>query len=291
MKQDTQHQESNRLPRRMTLKDYLVSGEHFELVYLENQRCYQTQPQPDSNDLPSYYKSEDYISHTKAWRNPFELIYHWIRRISHNRKYRLIKKLGTSGNTLLDFGCGTGSFLKYMHDRNWDCYGMEPDQDARAIAEAQIGRSISKNWQSIPGSMQFDIITLWHVLEHLPDPHAMLREFHQRLKPGGYLILALPNFQSYDAQYYKEIWAAFDVPRHLWHFSKQSIDILAQQTNFELRDIHPLKWDAYYVSMLSEKYKNNHGYWWAGFLTGWRSNRKAKASGEYSSLIYVLKKA
>lgn len=276
----------------LTLKDHSVSKEGFQLLHNKELDMLETYPQPKGEKLSEYYQSEDYISHTDTKRNLLELAYHKVREISLKRKLKLINSFQSESKTLLDIGCGTGDFLETALKANWKITGIEPNDNARQIANSKTNNSIfeSSELQKIkPHS--FDVITLWHVLEHLPDLEMHCTLFKSLLKPNGTLLIAVPNFRSYDADHYKSYWAAFDVPRHLWHFSKISIERLFKKEKMTLVKTLPMKFDAYYVCLLSEKYKSGFMNPVKAFWVGWQSNRKAKRSKEYSSHIYVLKNA
>jgi 2-polyprenyl-3-methyl-5-hydroxy-6-metoxy-1,4-benzoquinol methylase len=274
------------------VKDHSVSGEEFKLIFNEEYGYLETSPQPALENLSSYYESEDYISHTNTRRNLFEKVYHAVRNISLKRKLKLINSFQSEQKTLLDVGCGTGAFLKTAKDKGWDVCGIEPNEKARSIAIETCGDSIFDSDKLETFKPQsFDVITLWHVLEHLPNLEAQVSVFKKLLKPNGTLIIAVPNFKSYDAIYYKNFWAAYDVPRHLWHFSKNSISKLFNKENMKVVKTLPMVFDAFYVSLLSEKYKRKSMTPIFAFYIGFFSNLKAKRSGEYSSLIYVIKNA
>ncbi len=195
------------------------------------------------------------------------------------------------GKELLDIGCGTGDFLKVARENNWVVSGVEPDVNARKIANEKTGDSVQDISALLEFSDQgFDVITLWHVLEHLPKLEDHIRVFQKLLKPNGKLIIAVPNYKSYDALYYQNFWAAYDVPRHLWHFSQSGMSDLFNKFGFKLSARHPMKFDSFYVSLLSEKYKNGFMNPFMAFWVGLRSNLKAKSSMEYSSLIYCFEK-
>ncbi|PWK20555.1 class I SAM-dependent methyltransferase [Xanthomarina spongicola] len=274
----------------LEVKDYSVSGEEFQLLHNLELDMLETFPQPKEDKLPDYYKTEDYISHTDSKRNLFEKVYHLVRSISLKRKLNLINSFNSTEKNLLDVGCGTGDFLKIALNNNWNVSGIEPNPDARKIANSKTNNSVFEIDQLLkfkPNS--FDVITLWHVLEHLPNLDNHLSVFKQLLKANGTLIIAVPNFKSFDALYYKNFWAAFDVPRHLWHFSQQSISKLVSKKEMKVTKTLPMTFDSFYVSMLSEKYKKGSLNIFNAFRVGLLSNLKAKRSGEYSSLIYVIK--
>ncbi|PTX60478.1 methyltransferase family protein [Kordia periserrulae] len=273
-----------------SVKDYSVSGEEFQLVFDAVLELYKTEPQPSLEKLGSYYESEDYISHTDAKRNLFEKIYHWVRSYMLSKKIKLVEQHTKSDTKkLLDIGCGTGDFLAIAKKRHWEIAGVEPDAQARKIASKKTATKIETNeyLSQIPNE-SFDAITMWHVLEHVPNLSEQIQTLKRLLKPNGTIFIAVPNFKSHDAKHYKEFWAAYDVPRHLWHFSQTSIKKLFQKENMKVVKILPMKFDAYYVSLLSEKHKNGKMNPIKGFYRGFLSNLKAKSSSEYSSLIYVI---
>ena len=276
----------------LEVKDHSVSGEIFQLVYNKEYDILETFPQLSPDKLSEYYKSENYISHTDSRRNVFERVYHLVRRYSLKQKLKLIEKHSHSGKTLLDVGCGTGDFLKTALNAGWEVQGVEPNERARAIANRKTNNKVDT-----PGALDnfqdasFDVITLWHVLEHLPNLEQQIKMLSRLLKRDGILIIAVPNFKSYDAKHYKTFWAAYDVPRHLWHFSKDSIKKLFSDIGMTLYQIKPMLFDSFYVSLLSEKYKSGKIKPLKGFYRGLVSNLKAIRSGEWSSLIYLLKKS
>lgn len=281
----------NNKPTYLTTKDFSVSGEEFQLLYNEALDMLETFPQPKPEELYKYYKSEDYISHTDAKRNLFEKAYHFVRAISLKRKLRLINLFKTKEKTLLDVGCGTGDFLETAKNNNWEVVGVEPNKQARAIANAKTNNAVFdiQHLETLKAN-SFDVITLWHVFEHLPDLEFHIKRFRQLLKPNGTLVIAVPNFKSYDAQHYKKYWAAYDVPRHLWHFSKKSIQLLFKKHNFKLVNTKPMLFDAYYVCLLSEKHKTGKMNLLKAFWVATCSNFIARRSKEFSSHIYILKK-
>ncbi|MCT4628583.1 class I SAM-dependent methyltransferase [Winogradskyella sp.] len=280
----------NKKPTYLTVKDHSVSGEDFQLLYSEVLDMLETFPQPKAENLSEYYKSEDYISHTDTKRNLLEKVYHIVRTISLKRKLKLINSFQSESKTLLDIGCGTGDFLATAQNDNWKITGIEPNKNARQIANSKTSNSVFEiEYLETLEENSFDVITLWHVLEHLPELELHIKLLKHLLKPNGTLVIAVPNFKSYDAKHYKNFWAAYDVPRHLWHFSKTSIAELFKKENIKLITTLPMVFDAYYVSLLSEKYKSGWMNPFKAFWVGMRSNLKAKRSKEYSSHIYVLK--
>lgn len=269
----------------LKIKDYSVSKEEFDLIYDEKLDKYATLPVPEN--LDQYYLSEDYISHTDSEKGLFEKAYHFIKRFMLKKKLQLISSRVAQG-ALLDIGAGTGDFLKQAKNEGWKVTGIEPSPDARRKA-SEKGIDLFQNIDSV-STQKFDAITMWHVLEHVPDLQYQIEWLKNHLNENGVLFVAVPNFNSLDAKHYKNFWAAWDVPRHLHHFSTKSIKILFEAHGFILEETKPLIFDSFYVSLLSEKYKASSFFQpWSAFLTGLRSNWSARRSGEYSSLIYVLK--
>ncbi len=275
----------------LTCKDYTVSREDFTIVICENCGFRFTNPRPDNEVLGNYYKSEDYISHSDTKKGIISQLYHAVRNYTLKKKIQLVARHVSRG-TILDYGCGTGMFLKVCQDNGWRSFGMEPDEGARKIG-TDMGLAVFSDKIKLSeniNSQKFDAITLWHVLEHVTDLDATLDFFNAKLNDKGVLIIAVPNHTSFDAKYYKEFWAAYDVPRHLYHFHPQTIEMLLGRFDFKLTEMHPMKFDSFYVSMLSEKYKTGSIKYLNAFICGLRSNLKAKNAGGYSSVIYVFKK-
>ncbi|MEO4007257.1 class I SAM-dependent methyltransferase [Flavobacterium sp. CAU 1735] len=269
------------------VKDHSVSKENFELLLDEELQLLKTAPQPSLEKLPSYYESDDYISHTDGKRSLFEKVYHLIKRKAIRDKVKLISSFQPERGALLDIGAGTGDFLLEAQSQGWNAIGIEPSEKAKGIA---IGKGIqfSDTLEQLE-NQSFDVITMWHVLEHVPDLENQIATLKRLLKPTGTIIIAVPNYKSYDANYYGAFWAAYDVPRHLWHFSKTSIEKLFGREHIQLVKIKPMLFDSFYVSLLSEKYKNGKMNFLKGFWIGLRSNIAAKQNFEYSSHIYILK--
>ncbi|MEN9322770.1 MAG: hypothetical protein RL699_550 [Bacteroidota bacterium] len=269
------------------VEDHTVSHQKFDLHYDVRLDLLHTRPQPPLDELGAYYESEDYISHTDAKRSLFEKAYHWVKKRALNQKIQLLEKYQPNKGTLLDMGCGTGDFLQVAHQAGWLVQGIEPNEKARQIAASKGVTFITGTPEA--ADHQYDAITLWHVLEHLPNLEEQIKELKRLLKPNGTLVIAVPNYKSFDAEYYKQFWAAYDVPRHLWHFSKTSIQRLAEQEGMEVIAIRPMKFDSFYVSLLSEKYKTGKMNYLKAFLVGLYSNWKGSQTMEYSSHIYVIK--
>jgi 2-polyprenyl-3-methyl-5-hydroxy-6-metoxy-1,4-benzoquinol methylase len=271
----------------LTVKDYSVSKETFDLYYDETLDMLITHPQPSLENLGKYYESEDYISHTDNKRSLFEKLYHFIKNIALKNKLNLINSLQPNKGRILDIGAGTGDFLSVAKNDGWQTIGVEPSDRAKAIAKSK-GVSFVEETSELENH-SFDLISMWHVLEHVPDLDKQIKELKRLLKPTGTLIIAVPNFNSFDAKHYGKFWAAFDVPIHFWHFSKTAIKLLFEKEEMKLEKVLPMKFDSFYVSLLSEKYKSGKMNFVSAFFTGLQSNWKAKKNFEYSSHIYILK--
>ena len=269
---------------KLICKDHLVSSEEFRIEEYEK-GILKTQPTPEN--LPKYYESEDYISHRDSKSNLQDKVYQMVKSFMLSEKAKWIQSYIEKGS-ILDYGAGTGEFLQQMKNNAWQVEGVEPNSNAR-----NLGVNKGLQIQSILSAVSkksYDVISLWHVLEHIPDFENKIVEFKELLDQDGLLVIAVPNYKSYDANYYNENWAAWDVPRHLWHFSREGIKTKMNQYGFSLVEEKPLKFDSYYVSLLSEKNKSTSTNFLNAFYRGLRSNLKAKASGEYSSIAYFFRK-
>lgn len=270
----------------MICDDHSISGESFALVKCRSCELVFTNPRPEENNLAKYYQSDQYISHTDKANSLINLVYKLVRTYTLNQKASLIRKINNGVGSLLDYGCGTGDFVKTTSKKDWQAFGYEPDPEARKLASSKNPDKILDSLKQCPEEL--DIITAWHVIEHISDLTSTLKTLTKKLKSGGHLIVAVPNHRSLDAQHYKEYWAAYDLPRHLYHFDRDSMEQLAKKIKLKIVDTLPMKFDSYYVSMLSEKYKKGHLL--KALKTAIRSNNSARSTGEYSSLIYILKK-
>ena len=271
----------------LSVKDHSVSQETFDLYYDETFDMLLTHPQPSAENLGKYYESANYISHTDGNKSLFEKMYQFVKNIALKNKLNLINELSPIKGKLLDIGAGTGDFLLVAKNNGWETFGTEPSEKARMIA-IKKGVSIIDSTSSLENH-SIDIITMWHVLEHVPDLENQIKELKRLLKPNGTLLVAVPNFKSFDAKHYGEFWAAYDVPIHFWHFSKTAIKLLFEKEKMTLQKVLPMKFDAFYVSLLSEKYKKGKMNYIAAFWIGLQSNWLGYRKKEYSSHIYVLK--
>ena len=271
----------------LKVKDHLVTGEEFTLVLDPEKEMLLTKPQPKTNILSKYYESDDYISHTDNKKGIVSFLYQTVKKKSLKNKLNLITSLKKDAKSVLDIGAGTGDFLNFVKSDTRSVFEIEPNQKARELAH-QKRIYLEENLNDIKGK-SFDVITMWHVLEHIANLEETIKEVEALLNPNGILIIAVPNFNSFDAAYYKNYWAAFDVPRHLWHFSRNTMKNLFSD-KLILQETIPMIFDSFYVSLLSEKNKTGKQNLIKAFFIGLLSNISAFKSEEYSSLIYCYKK-
>lgn len=273
--------------------DYTVSKKRFEIFHCEDCTARFTQHVPDAASIAPYYQSVNYVSHSDTQKGLVNRLYHFVRNYTLKGKRNLVcNAAGTNTGTLLDVGAGTGAFANTMKTAGWSVTALEPDSTARANAFNKYGLTLEPPEKLFGlADAQFDVITMWHVLEHVHDLHGYLDQFYKLIKPGGKLIIAVPNYTSRDAKAYGEFWAAYDVPRHLYHFSPRSMEQLGRAKGFTLDDTKPMWFDSFYVSMLSEQYRNEGGNligaFWNGMLSNLGTLRDKKRC---SSVIYIFSK-
>lgn len=270
----------------MKIKDHFLTNETFEVKESEYNDILKTYDLP--YDIAKYYDSDKYLSHNKD--NSLKAkIYSLIQKLNEKYKLKIIKKYKSSGK-ILDYGCGDGSFLQFMQSKNFSVIGFEPNKKAAKQTELKIGiKHITSSLETINDN-SLDIITLWHVLEHIPNPEEILLQLKSKLKNNGYLLIAVPNHKSYDAKFYKEHWAAWDVPRHIFHYGKNGAINFFTQNKFKVIKTYPLPFDSFYISLISENYaQNSLGILRFPFI-GTISNLKGLKDGNYSSVIYILNK-
>jgi SAM-dependent methyltransferase len=272
--------------------DQLVTRDSFSLLACAQCGCRLTELAPDQASSSMYYQSAEYISHSNTSRGLINRIYQAVRKRTLRQKVKWVERsTGLSGGHVLDVGSGTGAFVHELRKAGWQADGLEPDPIARQVAQTDFAVTlldIDRLFQLPVGS--FDAITLWHVLEHVHDLNGYMNQLHRLLKPGGRLLIALPNHTSFDADYFGKWWAAYDVPRHLYHFSPDSIRHLATKHGFTCRSIRPLWYDAFYIALLSHQHKTGSSRWLSSAWVGFNSNVRALMNSERgSSLLYELK--
>lgn len=284
--------ENQRFTHLITVKDYSITKEAFELIKCSHCGLAITSPRPTADYIGKYYASVDYISHSGKSKTLFDKIYLTARNLTLRWKYKLVTDYFPKPGNIVDFGCGTGEFLNFMERKNWNVSGIEPNETARQKANQLLENKVSKDLLEI-SDKRFDAITLWHVLEHVHDLNNTLQKLKSLLSLNGHIIIAVPNPNSHDSKHYENSWAGYDVPRHLWHFTQSSMTALLNKNGLKVVEVRPMKLDSFYVSLLSEEYK------YPGepklitgakaFIEGLMSNFTARKNKEYSSLIYISK--
>ena len=255
----------------MKIKDHFLTQEIFEIKETETKGIYRTSPVPEN--LDKYYDSSDYISHHQDSGSLKEKLYKFLQGFNLKYKKNILTKELTAKDKVLDYGCGAGEFLKFI-ENDFQTYGFEPNESARNYASQKLSKTIILNNLDLIENESLDAITLWHVFEHIDNQEDILQIFHNKLKTNGLLIIAVPNPTSFDAQHYKEFWAAYDVPRHIYHITKAGMEKLMNTDKWKIKKIKPLLLDSFYISMLSEKYKKSSLFWIKGLVFGTISNFK-----------------
>ncbi len=277
----------------LTCTDFFVSGEEFKIKQCSGCGFKITENIEDEENIGSYYQSENYISHSNTTKGLVNSVYHQVRKYMLGRKRRLVEKAAAiQKGHILDMGTGTGFFLNEMKEYGWHVTGIEKSEDARKFAKSEF------NLDNLPTEELFklkeksyDVVSLWHVLEHIHQLTENMDTFFRLLKNDGKLIIAVPNHDSYDAKHYKQFWAAYDVPRHIWHFAPDQMKRLGEKHGFKLMSLHTMPFDSFYVSMLSEKYKKSSLALFKGIFYGKISwLRSIINRAKCSSVIYVFEK-
>ncbi|MFL5772057.1 MAG: class I SAM-dependent methyltransferase [Flavisolibacter sp.] len=276
----------------LTVKDHSVSKQDFVIWQCTNCSLRFTQDVPDSDSIGEYYRSPEYISHTNIATGPVNRLYQKVRKHTLSQKASLITRFTVTAGAILDIGAGTGAFLHTMKEKNWKVTGIEPDAGAREEAK----KSFEVELQDIHhleklSAGSFDAITMWHVLEHVHDLHATVEKLKSLLKPDGKMFIAVPNYTSGDSSIYKLFWAAYDVPRHLYHFTPKTMKVLLERHNLSIIEKKPMWFDAFYISLLSSKYRKGRTSWIGATISGLRSNITAMVNRDRcSSVIYIAGK-
>ena len=272
-------------------QDFLITNEKFKITEDKETRVLKTTPTPKEEDLPSYYSSEAYASHQERANTPVLWAYMRVRKIAMKSKIKLISTFSTKTGALLDFGCGLGGFLSATHAKGWSSYGIEPHQKVKTKAKKISGREVySTIGEAQKTNKKYDVITMWHSLEHVVDLGKTIRFLYNSTKKEGKVVVAVPNHQSFDAKHYKNFWAAYDTPRHIWHFDQKSITNVFEKQGFFLERKRLMMWDAFYISILSEKNKRSRAVYFKAAVIGVISNFLSLFTGESSSITYVFSK-
>lgn len=282
--------ESEKTQFHLWLKDEFLTQEEFQIYECLKCGLLFTDPRPGKNEIGKYYKSEEYYSHQENKTGFIPKLYESVKTVNLKKKYKMATK-GIAKGRVMDIGCGVGDFLHTMEQKGWETIGIEPSEEAKAIAKKRIKAQIlDTEAQETLSDNSFDLITMWHVLEHVDDLHWQLNQLERLVKPNGRVVIAVPNYKSYDGVFYKEKWAAYDIPRHLNHFNQETLVRIFKNNNLIHIKTEKLIWDAYYISYMSENYKHHSSPLIRGAYRGLLSNLKARRSGEWSSLVYIFEK-
>ncbi len=265
--------------------DHLVSKSSFDLVLDKETTALKTTPELSEAELEHYYPKTGYASHETRTNSFKSKVYSRVKGINIKSKLNWIRQYATKGH-MLDYGAGNGDFAVAAQQEGWQVGVYETSLDAIEILKQRRLFVVTKPLQE----NQFNVITLWHVFEHINSPDVALASFYKSLKPGGILVLAVPNAESWDAKHYKSFWAAYDVPRHRWHYNKHAISLLGRKAGFELLNMKNMYWDAFYVSLLSEQYRNAKAPWAKALYKGLFANLKGWQTTNTSSLTFFLQK-
>jgi SAM-dependent methyltransferase len=243
----------------LTCIDFIVSGEKYDIKICSDCGLKITFDIKDEENIGQYYNSDEYIPHSNKSTGLVNTIYHKVRSYMLRRKRKIVEKATSmKKGQIIDVGTGTGYFPSEMKQHGWEVAGTEKSFDARNFARNEFNIEIKKTEDLFNlQNQKFDVITLWHVLEHIHKLNENIATFYRLLKKNGKLIIAVPNNNSFDAFHYKEFWAAYDVPRHIWHFTPKQMKLLGEKHDFTLKQIRSMPFDGFYISILSEKYKKS----------------------------------
>jgi SAM-dependent methyltransferase len=270
------------------LVDHFLSQEVFHLYTCTSCAVLKTEPAPDDSRIGKYYESDNYLSHGDGQKGIFARLYRLAKGYNLGWKGRLLQRLNSKAS-FLDYGCGTGDLITHCQELGFDVRGAEPSDSAKAHLSSLVKDRVVIPAEELLSDRRYDIISMWHVLEHIREPREILSQLKTKLNQDGHIVIALPNNASYDAHHYGALWAAWDVPRHLWHYRPDQIIALMNDLGFTHANSHPMWFDAFYVSLLSERYKKGSSIgalFWAGL-----SNLKAlfNKKERCSSQVYVFK--
>ena len=282
--------ESENTQMHLWVKDLFLTQEPFEIHECLNCGLLFTEPRPPQDQIGKYYKSEEYYSHQENKKGLVPKLYEAVKIVNLRAKVKMATE-GLQKGKMLEIGCGAGDFIHQMEEIGWECTGVEPSEDAQTIAKKRVkGTLLKPDDITKLEDEDYDLIVMWQVLEHVDNLREEVQHLYRLLKKGGRLVIAVPNFKSADAQHYKEFWGAYDVPRHLNHFCQESIRNIFKDSGLVLQKTNKLRWDAYYISYLGEKYLNHSLPLIKGAIRGFISNCKALSSGEWSSMVYLFQK-
>lgn len=275
----------------LTCEDYVATNERFKLIKCSSCDFVFTSPRPESDKCSKYYESSKYISHQDEDNSLIIKLYRLVRNRNMKWKINTIEKYHTNKGQLLDYGCGLGDFLNYSKQQGWNSVGLDISENARKTVKERYNIDVFPNSDIFKlDEKSKEVISLWHVLEHVYNLDETLNEFKRILKDNGTLFIALPNRQSWDGNHYKNYWDGYDVPRHIYHFTPKDLEVLMKRIGFKIVEKQGMFFDAFYICMRSEMHKGNKLKFILGGIKGMISNIKAYKSNNYSSILYIIKK-
>jgi 2-polyprenyl-3-methyl-5-hydroxy-6-metoxy-1,4-benzoquinol methylase len=277
----------------LNVPDWLVSKENFELKKCGNCSFIFTANAPLLENAGPYYESEEYVEHTDTNKGLIYGVYHQARKLMLKFKLSNIRSYSKS-TKLLDIGSGSGYFINYMKQNGYNVSGVEISDKAVALCKDKFDISVNSPTEFLAEKLpkDFDIITMWHVFEHVYSFNEYFDILHKSLKENGHVFVALPNPNCFEAKHYKNYWNGFDTPRHLWHFTPKTFKQFAEGHGFEMISMKRLPLDPFFNAMVSSSYKSGLKFLpytftigLISFINGLINRDKA------SSLIYILKKS
>ena len=273
--------------------DFTVSKESFILLRCPQCGVVFTSNPPKESETIRYDTLDLKLKLGDSPRGLTDKLYYYVRHRMLRKKASIVESQSyRTGGTLLNYGAKTGYFSHYMERRGWKVTSIEKYHEERQFSLETFHHrmyDVSEMDRLTPET--FDVITLWHVFEHCYNPNGLLNRFYRLLRPGGILLIACPNICSTDAMHYGANWAAYNVPRHLWHFNPTSLSNLLNKHGFTLMHRQKLSYDCFYISVLSEKNKNSKMPFLRGMWFGMRCWFISLARlDKSSSLVYVFRK-
>ena len=273
--------------------DFTVSRESYILMRCPECGMVYTSNPPKECDTSKYDKLDLKLKLGDSPAGLIHKLYYYIRLRMLSRKAHIVESQSyRTGGSLLNYGAKTGYFSHKMERRGWKVTSIEKYHEERLFSlEMFHHRMFDVPEMDRLHPETFDVITLWHVFEHCYDPNGLLDKFYKLLRPTGILIMACPNIRSTDAMHYGPYWAAYDVPRHLWHFNTTSLSELAHKHGFTLMHRERMPFDCFYISILSEKHKRHKMAFLRGILYGFHCWLVSLAHPDSSSsMVYVFRK-
>jgi len=258
----------------VTIKD-ILNINSFTIAQCDCGFCF-VNPRPSEKELKKYYHTDDYLPHSKG-KGVLFLLYRIVQKISFYNKFLLLRNLKEK-ITHLDYGGGDGRFSNYVNSK---------ENATSSFYDPYYKNSLNADFKK----KEYNIITLWHVLEHAYDLDILFENIEKSLENRGKLVVAVPNFDSLERNIYKENWAAYDLPRHLYHFNNISLEKLLRSKGYKIIDKKRMLFDTFYISILSSMKISNISVIKSLFVALFISIKVIIKGPEFSSsLLYVCEK-